>query len=49
MSWLQTRQPAPFLNEETQRYCHLGGKLENPAAHIDFWKSWWTSHQSELK
>jgi hypothetical protein len=49
MAWLQTRPPTPLLNPETERYCHLGGKLDNPSAHVNFWKSWWSTHQSELE
>ena len=31
MPWLQSRQPTPFLNPETQRYCLLGGGQRRPA------------------
>ena len=52
MSWLQSRQPAPLLNPETQRFCLLGGTT-GPAGDMDayanFWKSWWTEHEMELK
>jgi hypothetical protein len=52
MSWLQTRQPAPFLNPETQRYCHQGGTVYQSgdvAQYVSFWKSWWTTHRTELE
>jgi hypothetical protein len=52
MSWLQTRQPAPFLNPETERYCHPGGTVYpsgDPAAYVNFWKSWWSAHQVEIE
>ncbi|HTB10816.1 MAG TPA: hypothetical protein VK752_04560 [Bryobacteraceae bacterium] len=51
MSWLQTRQPVPYLDAETQRYCPLGGTVYqsgDASAYVNFWKSWWTTHQSQL-
>jgi hypothetical protein len=52
MSWLQTRQPAPFLNPETERYCHPGGTVYpsgDLAAYVNFWKSWWYAHKVEIE
>jgi len=50
MSWLESRQPAPFLTE-TQPYCSLGGKID-PAkldAYVSFWKSWWSEHRANIE
>jgi hypothetical protein len=51
MSWLESRQPTPYLTPETQRYCFLGGHLDAAlaGANIGFWKSWWTEHRVELE
>ena len=50
MAWLQSRQPAPFMNSETERYCLLGAA--KASADLDdqvaFWKSWWRQHRAEL-
>jgi hypothetical protein len=51
MSWLQSRQPVPFLNPETQRYCLLGGLPDRSAeldAYASFWKSWWQKYRVEF-
>ncbi len=51
MLWLQSRKPTPLLDEETQRYCLLGG-INNDSVKLDsyasFWKSWWQGHRTEL-
>lgn len=52
MSWLQSRQPAPFLNPETQQYCLLGGSGDRSTdldLYAGFWKSWWQHHQQLLE
>jgi hypothetical protein len=52
MSWLQSRQPAPFLNPETQQYCLLGGSGDRSTdldLYAGFWKSWWQQHQQLLE
>ena len=52
MAWLETRQPAPLLTTETQGYCHPGGTVYpagSATEYVAFWKSWWSSHQSELE
>jgi hypothetical protein len=50
MPWLQTRPPTPFLNPETQR-CLLGGLGDQVDldAYANFWKSWWSEHQTEIE
>lgn len=52
MSWLQSRQPAPYLTPATQRYCLLGGKSNPPPdldAYVSFWKSWWSEHRADVE
>jgi hypothetical protein len=52
MAWLQTRQPNPYLTPEVEHYCHPGGQVYasgDASAYVNFWKSWWTTHQSELE
>ena len=51
MSWLQSRPPTPFLNPETQRYCLLGGFGDHVDldAYANFWKAWWSEHQTEIE
>jgi hypothetical protein len=50
MSWLQIREPAPFLAPETERHCVLGGLVPNRDVdtHVLFWKSWWNEHRTEF-
>jgi hypothetical protein len=49
LSWMQSRQPAPLLTHETERYCSLGGKIANPEAYASFWKSWWNQHRAGIE
>ncbi|HEY2019509.1 MAG TPA: HEAT repeat domain-containing protein [Bryobacteraceae bacterium] len=51
MSWLQSRQPAPFLTPEAERYCSLGGTIDSTKvdAYVSFWKSWWSEHRAEIE
>jgi hypothetical protein len=46
---MQSRQPAPLLTHETERYCSLGGKIANPEAYASFWKSWWNQHRAGIE
>jgi hypothetical protein len=49
MSWMTSRQPAPYLTPETQPYCSLGGKVPDLERYASFWKSWWSAHQAEIE
>ena len=51
MSWMQSRQPAPFLTPDTQSYCLLGGKIDPADAdrYVSFWKSWWSAAPLQLR
>jgi hypothetical protein len=51
MSWLQIREPAPFLTPETERHCVLGGLVpdRDVDTHVLFWKSWWNEHRTEIE
>jgi len=52
MSWMQSRQPAPLLNDETQSNCLLGGTPGNTAdlqRYVDFWNAWWLRHRTEIE
>ena len=51
MAWMQSRNPAPLLNPETQSHCFLGGTPGNTGdlePYIVFWRAWWHEHQSEI-
>jgi hypothetical protein len=48
MAWMQSRQPAPLLNAETQSYCFMGGipgRTDNLEPYITFWRAWWSEHR----
>jgi hypothetical protein len=52
MSWMQSQQPAPMLNSETQSYCFMGGipgKVGDLGAYVSFWTSWWAEHRGEIE
>ncbi|PWT90250.1 MAG: hypothetical protein C5B56_05760 [Proteobacteria bacterium] len=48
MSWMQVRQPTPFLTPETEPHCLLGGMAPDADSHILFWKSWWAQHAAAI-
>jgi hypothetical protein len=48
MSWMQTREPAPFLTPQTEPHCLLGGMVAGADSHIAFWKSWWAEHAAAI-
>lgn len=51
MAWMQSREPAPYLNADTRSHCLLGG-LPRAAAdterYISFWEAWWTEHRADF-
>lgn len=52
MSWMQSRQPAPLLNSETQSYCFMGGvpgRTGDLESYVSYWNSWWSQHQHEIE
>ncbi len=52
MSWMQSREPAPYLTPETERYCLMGGRPDpsrNKAEYVSFWKSWWAANRADLE
>ena len=52
MSWMQSREPAPYLTAEAQQYCLMGGgpdPARGMAGYVGFWKSWWNAHRGELE
>jgi hypothetical protein len=52
MSWMQSRLPAPMLNEETQSHCFMGGTLGHVGdleSYVTFWNSWWAQHRTEIQ
>ena len=50
MSWMQSREPAPFLTPETKQHCVLGGLVSDRDvdSQVLFWKSWWNEHRTEI-
>ena len=52
ISWMQSRQPAPMLNEETQSHCFMGGTpghVGDLESYVTFWNSWWAQHRIEIE
>jgi hypothetical protein len=52
MAWMQSRQPAPLLNAETQSYCLMGGlpgSTGNLAPYVTFWRAWWNEHRGSIE
>jgi hypothetical protein len=52
MSWMQSRQPAPLLNPETQSYCLMGGlpgRTPNLDPYVTFWRAWWSEHRESIE
>jgi len=52
MSWMQSRQPAPMLDPETQDHCFMGGipgRVGDLGSYVSFWNSWWARHRMEIE
>jgi hypothetical protein len=52
MSWMQSQQPAPLLNAETQSYCFMGGVPGHTGdlePYVSYWNSWWVQHRIEIE
>jgi hypothetical protein len=52
MSWMQSQQPAPLLNSETQSYCFMGGvpgHTGDLGSYVSYWSSWWAQHRLDIE